>query len=243
MPMAGKGMLLTSMDIDAADEAEFNRWYDREHLEERVAIEGFLEARRYIADETYLRYRSISVSVEDRLHVTRKAFPKYLSLYSTETFDVLDSPAYRQALANQTDWSKANIGRFKNMIRAVGRITISRGQGRGAVLGIVRLRPAAGSAEKLRAELRDVFDPQSLNGVISMHLIESDPTLSRPLTDNPSASDPGAGDWFVLIDATDVNAATAAAALLVDGGPFKSAVISAGVYRLMWDLAKSDIPA
>jgi hypothetical protein len=26
MPMAGKGMLLTSMDIDAADEAESNRW-------------------------------------------------------------------------------------------------------------------------------------------------------------------------------------------------------------------------
>jgi hypothetical protein len=222
MPLAGKGMLLTSMNIDPSDEAEFNRWYDREHLEERVAIDGFLEARRYVAQD---------------------GNPKYLSLYSTETFDVLDSPAYRQALANQTDWSKANIGRFKNMIRAVGRITISRGQGRGAVLGIVRLRPAAGSAEKLRAELRDVFDPQSLNGVISMHLIESDPTLSRPLTDNPSASDPGAGDWFVLIDATDVNAATAAAALLVDGGPFKSAVISAGVYRLMWDLAKSDIPA
>ena len=45
MPLAGKGMLLTSMDIDAADEAEFNRWYDREHLEERVAIPGFLEAQ------------------------------------------------------------------------------------------------------------------------------------------------------------------------------------------------------
>jgi hypothetical protein len=51
MPLAGKGMLLTSMNIDPSDEAEFNRWYDREHLEERVAIEGFLEARRYIADE------------------------------------------------------------------------------------------------------------------------------------------------------------------------------------------------
>ena len=49
MPMAGKGMLLTSMDIDAAHEAEFNRWYDREHLEERVAIDGFLEARRSVA--------------------------------------------------------------------------------------------------------------------------------------------------------------------------------------------------
>src|ERR1700743_1498833 len=104
MPMAGKGRLLTSMDIAAADESEFNRWYDREHLEERVAIEGFLEARRYIAHQ---------------------AAPKYLSLYSTETFEVLQSPAYHAALANQTAWSKANIARFKNMIRGVARITIS----------------------------------------------------------------------------------------------------------------------
>ena len=59
---------------------------------------GFLEARRYVAHD---------------------GDPKYLSLYSTETFEVLDSPAYRTALANQTAWSKANIARFKNMIRAV----------------------------------------------------------------------------------------------------------------------------
>jgi len=222
MPMAGKGMLLTSMDIDAADEAEFNRWYDREHLEERVAIEGFLEARRYIAHE---------------------GSPKYLSLYSTETFDVLDSPAYRTALANQTDWSKANISRFKNMIRAVARITISRGQGRGAVLGIVRLRPVAGSEEKLRAVLRHALDPQRLDGIISMHLIESDPALSKPLTDKPSVSSPGAGDWFVLIDVTDVNAASRATVLLAGGASANSTVISGGIYRLMWDLAKGDIPA
>jgi hypothetical protein len=106
MPLAGKGMLLTSMDIDPSDEAEFNRWYDREHLEERVAIAGFLEARRYVAHE---------------------GSPKYLCLYSTATFEVLDSPAYRAKLANPTDWSKKTMARFKNMIRAVARITISRG--------------------------------------------------------------------------------------------------------------------
>ena len=39
-----------------------------------------------------------------------------------------------------------------------------------------------------------------------MHLIESDPALSKPITDDPSAPNPGAGDWFVLIDATDVGA-------------------------------------
>ncbi|MGD0849493.1 hypothetical protein [Bradyrhizobium sp.] len=221
MPLAGKGMLLTSMDIDPSDEAEFNRWYDREHLEERVAIEGFVEARRYIAHQ---------------------GAPKYLSLYSTATFEVLDSAIYRTALASQTDWSKANIARFKNMIRAVARITVSRGQGRGAVLGIIRLRPSAGGEENLRAALEDVLDPGLLDGIISMHLIESDPVLSKPLTDNPSSSDPGAGDWFVLIDATDVKAIPAVTARLEETAAFKSAVISTGIYRLMWDLAKSDLP-
>jgi hypothetical protein len=223
MPLAGKGMLLTSMDIDPSDEAEFNRWYDREHLEERVAIDGFLEARRYIAHE---------------------GRPKYLSLYSTETFDVLDSPAYRTALANQTDWSRSNIARFKNMIRAVARITISRGRGRGAALGIVRFRPAAGGEDRLREALREKLDPEKSDGIISMHLIESDPVLSRPISDNPSASVPGAGDWFVLIDGTHVNAIPPAiAAYLGNIDTLKSAVVSSGVYNLMWDLAKSDIAA
>jgi len=196
MPLAGKGMLLTSMDIDASDEAEFNRWYDREHLLERVAIEGFLEA----------------------------------------------SSAYRTALANPTDWSKKILARFKNMIRAVARITVSRGAGRGAALGIVRLRPA-GDKHKLRTALRDQLNPEKLDGILSMHLIESDPALSRPITDDPLVSDPGSGDWFVLIDGTNVKAVSAAlAARLGNNTAFKPAVISTGVYNLVWDLAKSDIP-
>jgi hypothetical protein len=205
------------MDIGAADEAEFNRWYDREHLEERVAIDGFLEARRYVAHQ---------------------GKPKYLSLYSTATFEVLDSSAYRTALANQTAWSKANISRFENMIRAVARITISRGKGRGAALGIIRLRPAAGNEANLRIALRNQLDPAKLDGIISMHLIESDPGLSKPITDDPSAPNPGAGDWFVLIDATDVNAVPAAAARFA---AFKAETVSSGIYNLMWDIAKGDL--
>ena len=220
MPMAGKGMLLTSMNIDAAHEAEFNRWYDREHLEERVAIDGFLEARRYVA---------------------HNGNPKYLSLYSTETFEVLDSPAYRTALANQTAWSKANIARFQNMIRAVARITVSLGTGRGAALGIVRLRPPSGGEAKLRAALREQLDPARLDGIISMHLIESDPALSKPITENPSAPNPGAGDWFVLIDATDVGAVLPVAARFSDNAALKPLLITSGIYRLLWDVAKGDL--
>ena len=219
MPLAGKGMLLTSMDIDPADEADFNRWYDREHLEERVAIQGFNEARRYVA---------------------RVGSPKYLCLYSTETIDVLDSPAYRARLANPTDWSKRSMAQFKNMIRAVARITISRGQGRGALLGIVRLRPQAGQDEALRAELNKRLDPATLDGIISMHLIESDARLSGPTAEIPSAST-GSGDWYVLIDGTNASAVSSMLARFT-GAAVPAMQVSSGIYNLMWDLANCDIP-
>jgi hypothetical protein len=222
MPLAGKGMLLTSMNIDPVHEAEFNRWYDREHLVERVAIEGFLEARRYVA---------------------HSGDPKYLCLYSTKTFDVLDSPAYRKALTNPTEWSKTTLPRFKNMIRAIARITVSRGQGRGAALGIIRLRPVAGSEDTLRAALREKLDPEKLDGIVAMHLIESDRALSKPITDDPKVSDPGSGDWFVLIDGTEVNAISAVIAARFTGSAVfgSAAQISSGIYKLMWDLASSDV--
>jgi hypothetical protein len=219
MPLAGKGMLLTSMDIDAADEAEFNRWYDFEHLEERVAIEGFLEARRYVA---------------------HNASPKYLCLYSTRTIEVLDSPAYRARLADPTEGSKKNMARFKNMIRAVARITHSRGNGRGAVLGIVRLRPQVGGEAALRAEVKAKLDPAGLDGIISMHLIESDPALSGPTKEIPAAG-ASAGDWFVLIDGTGASAISAAMATRFAAAPAHAAQVSSAIYDLMWDLAKSDI--
>ncbi len=217
MPLAGKGMLITSMDVDPADEQDFNLWYDREHLAERVGIDGFLEARRWIAE---------------------RASPKYFCTYSTAAFEDLTSPAYRKALASQTEWSKKNISRFKNMGRVVGRITGSRGQGRGGALAVVRLRPSGEDTGGVRARVREELDPGTLDGVISMHLVESDPELSKSLTE-PDKPNPGAGDWYVLIDGTQVDAVRRTAeARFKDGG---AAVVSIGTYRLMWDLAKSDL--
>ena len=191
MPMAGKGMLLTSMDIDAADEAEFNRWYDREHLEERVAIPGFLEARRYVAHQGQ---SEISLPLFDRdIRGARQ-------------------PGLSRRLANPTEWSKVKtMARFKNMIRAVARITISRGTGRGAVLGIIRLRPDASSEGRV-ARRADTTSSSPAIATASSRCIcwRAMPRLSKPIADNPCASDPGAGDWYVLIDGTDVAAIEAA---------------------------------
>lgn len=222
MPLSGTGMLVNFMNVDPADEQDFNRWYDKEHLAERVAIPGFLEARRYVAAE---------------------AAQKYLGIYTTETLDVLDSPAYRERLANQTPWSLRNIAKFRDATRACARISASRGEGRGAALGLSRLRPGEADPARLRDALVENFDTAvDLDGIVSVHLIESDPRLSVPLTANPDAQ-AGARDWYVLIDATGVEAVRPAIEALALDRPGLQPMqhISTGIYRLLWDLSKAEL--
>ena len=170
MPLAGKGMLLTSMDIDPTDEADFNRWYDREHLMERVAIDGFLEARRYIAHQ---------------------GSPKYLCLYSTETFERARQPGLSRRPDESHRLVEDESGAFQEHDPR-GRTHHDQprtGPRRGA-----RHRPPS---SRRRQPTRDCARrcarssiPSKLDGIISMHLIESDPALSKPLTDDPPVSRP-----------------------------------------------------
>lgn len=220
MPIAGKGMLMTTMDIPPEHEAEFNEWYDREHIAERVAIAGFLEARRYQAVD---------------------AAPKYLGLYSTGRFEDLSAPAYQHALAHQTEWSKANLARFRNMGRAVARITASDGQGRGAALAMLRLRPGTSDPAALRCRIADRFTFAGIPGVVAAHRLENDPALSVSLT-NPGVGDPGAADWRILVDGSDVGAVRAfAEERFAETLGDDAELVSLGTYRLLWDLAKADL--
>ena len=217
MPISGQGMLITAMNVDPAHETDFNLWYDREHVAERVAIDGFVEARRYQA-----------VNAE----------PAYFATYTTSAFEDLSSPAYKAALANQTEWSKTNLARALNMIRVVGRITVSKGQGRGAVMTVLRLRPDLARATEVREQLAKQMDPAMVPGLISAHLIESDPDLSKSLTE-PDKPNPGASDWFVLVEGTQITAVDAFTNERLRDTGFE--VVSIGSYQLLWDLAKAEL--
>src|SRR5205085_5583913 len=175
MPLSGKGMLITLMDADPAEERDFNKWYDKEHIIERVSIPGFLEARRYVA-----------VAAE----------PKYLNFYTAETLEILRSPAYLAALQNPTDWTRRIMAKFRNFTRAVARVTASRGQGRGSAVAFSRIRPSGGDPHALRNFLSGELD-SVLDQVISAHLLESDPELSRPA--DAAAPDLGTRDWYVVV--------------------------------------------
>jgi hypothetical protein len=211
------------MDADPAEEADFNRWYDREHIIERTAIPGFLESRRYVAVD---------------------GSPRYVNFYTTENIAVLDSAPYRAKLDNATAWTAHHSPRFRNYTRVVARVTGSQGQGRGGALAFARIRPPANGGDALRKSILARFEPLiAVDGIISAHLLEADAALSNPKGD--AAARAVAGDWYVAVDGTDVDAVRSAADPRFGRGAklAPAQLISFGIYRLLWDLAKAELNA
>ena len=47
----GNNILVVMMDVEPGREAEFDRWYNEEHLPERLEIPGYVSARRFKLEE------------------------------------------------------------------------------------------------------------------------------------------------------------------------------------------------
>ena len=45
----GRGLLMVYSDVAPEHDAEYNRWYNEEHIPERLSIPGVLSAARYQA--------------------------------------------------------------------------------------------------------------------------------------------------------------------------------------------------
>ena len=73
----GAGLLMLWTDVDPQYEAEFNRWYDEEHIKHLLEIPGFLAGGRYVA---------------------LKGGPKYLAMYELEDHNVLRTSAFLDAV-------------------------------------------------------------------------------------------------------------------------------------------------
>jgi hypothetical protein len=81
----GNALLMVWADVPADKEPEFNRWYNEEHLAERLAIPGFLSAARYEAV---------------------RSGPKHLACYELEDAAVMESPAYQRVRTHPTEWTR-----------------------------------------------------------------------------------------------------------------------------------------
>ena len=47
----GSTIMVVMMDVDPEHDEEFNRWYNEEHLPERLGIPGYVSARRFKLEE------------------------------------------------------------------------------------------------------------------------------------------------------------------------------------------------
>jgi hypothetical protein len=47
----GNTVMVVMMEVDPEHEEEFNRWYNEEHLPERLEIPGYVSARRFKLEE------------------------------------------------------------------------------------------------------------------------------------------------------------------------------------------------
>lgn len=96
----GRGLFVVGLDIASEHEAEFNRWYDEEHLAARLAIPGTIGGRRFVAVD---------------------GSPRYLTIYELENPEVVASEGFRgyQASANDKRMSQLYDMKLRSVYRDI----------------------------------------------------------------------------------------------------------------------------
>lgn len=125
--MANDGILAIWHDVGAEVGDDYERWYFREHLPERVGVPGFVSGRRYEA-------------VSGR--------PRFLTCYEGRNPEVFVSKPYYDRLNDPTPWTTEVLRHFRDTSRTVCRRTWEAGDVRGAWAVAIRIdRSGEGAAE------------------------------------------------------------------------------------------------
>lgn len=160
MTMRTDAILAVWNDVAPACEAEFNDWYVRDHLPDRLAIQGFRRGRRWLSTG---------------------GSPRYFTFYEIDDVGVMRSPAYLDRHGNPTEWTRKIMPAFVGMNRSICRVTAKQGRGDGGVAAVLRLTPGAGGEAALRRWIAAEALPaiMGLPGVASACLWELDAQASR----------------------------------------------------------------
>ena len=214
MAKKGTGLLMVWCDVPADKEAEFDHWYNEEHLAERLAIPGFLSAARYAAV---------------------KGGPKHLAYYELESPAVLQSAAYRKVQENPTPWTQRSgpgavattfIRNVYTMIHPRALTSAIADSGMAPALQIGRMDVPAGVDREWNDWYNTVYVPnyEKVPGVIRgrrYRAVEGTPTyLTLYEFEHPRVSE--SAEWEAQRDALPVSA--------VMRGHMRHAPGSPGVY-------------
>ena len=102
----GSAILVVMMEVDEADDAVFNKWYNEEHLPERMAIPGYISARRFMLDPA---------------DTPSGGALRYLCIWELEDGSPLQSQLYREQNARPTPTKDAAGAVVKQRARGLYR--------------------------------------------------------------------------------------------------------------------------
>ena len=105
-PNGAGGLLVNAMNVASGHDAEFNEWYDHEHIPALAAVPGVLSARRF---------RDLNGS------------HRYLALYHLRTPDVTTGEAWKTAASTQ--WTDRLRPHFRDHLRILSRRYVRAGVG------------------------------------------------------------------------------------------------------------------
>jgi hypothetical protein len=213
--VARPGILAIFNNVAPGREAEFEEWFQHEHLQERLAVPGFLLGRRYEA-------------------VSAK--PRYFNYYVTRSVEVLYSADYRMRLDNPTPMTRMVMSEiFKDMIRTVCRQTFHIGTMRGALAVAARFseRP---DENALKVTLENLLQDK---GIACGEIWSAAGAAQLPLSEEERLR---GGDRrlevCLMVDTLRLQDAERAAGTL--SSQFPAAAI--GVYRLLCEISRGSEP-
>lgn len=150
------GILAIWNDVAPEGYAHFERWFIREHLQERVGVPGFRFGRRYEA-----------ASGGDR---------RFFAFYEVESPAVLSSPAYVERLENPTLWTQETMQSFRNAVRTVCDLRAAAGDLIGSHAVVLRADAAMAPTPAAEALVRDLA---GWDGVARVQLWTAAPRQTR----------------------------------------------------------------
>jgi len=228
MSLPGKAILAVWNEVDPEFEDDFNDWYLREHIIERTSVPGLFRGRRYRADA---------------------GSPRYMAFYEAETMDVLTQGAYREQLANPTEWTRRIMPRFRFAQRGLCDVAVSLGDGIGGAAAVVHVTPGDGAedAARLRAWIAGSLLPElaASPNVTAAHLWTLAPgepaSPTTALSQNAEPEHPLS--WIIVVETIELAGADAMrAAILVRNPTAHGAadVRACPSYRLLYALDQRD---
>ncbi len=154
-----KGLLVVWTDIPASVEHEFNEWYNREHMRDRIiGVPGFIRGRRF---------------------VSRGDGPKYLATYEAHRIEVMASQPYCALLRDPDPTSRRFIPLFQNTFKGICDVTVEAGEAEGAAMAVLRINRTGSDSSALCQWMKETLIPQLMrqHGVVAARYAEKNPEV------------------------------------------------------------------